>query len=69
MMMTSNDAGKQAAEKKSRLGFSRVVTIDTTNKDPRPKDPRKGTGKGGKAIGSSGDVSISLTPLTRVLAP
>ena len=45
-----------------------AVTIDTTNKGSRPEIPRPG--KGGKrwTIGSSDDVSISSTPLTRILA-
>ena len=56
---------KQATKKNLLSRFSRGVTTDTTNKDPRPEDPRKGMGKRGEAIGSSGDVSISSTPLTR----
>ena len=47
MMMTSNNAGKTSNGKKSSVWFSRVVTTDTTNKDPRPEDPRRGTGEGG----------------------
>ena len=71
-MHDDDDVGttrKTKQPRKSKIRVSRVVTTDTTNKDPRPEDPRRGTGKARWTIGSSDDVSISSTPLTRVVAP
>ena len=48
MMMkikTPERRGKTSSKEKLIVGFSRVVTTDTTNKDPRPEDPRKVRGR------------------------